>query len=75
MSEHDPASRSQSGDAASREPHYTVEFAEHEGWWRARCNCGADLGVYPDGEDAADALMQHAYEQGVLDERNGHVPR
>lgn len=40
-----------------------------DGWVKPVCNCKKKLGVYPGVEDAADALMQHAYEQGILDER------
>ena len=51
--------------------HYTREgtFNDRGGWWEAICDCGAKLGVFPDAEEACDALMQHAYEQGVLDGR------
>lgn len=45
--------------------HYSVEFRQDEaGWWRGKCVCGWGGGAYPDVEDAADALMDHAYEQG-----------
>lgn len=48
--------------------HYTESFEpDAEGWWRARCVCGRELGVFPTDEDACDALMEHAYEQGILD--------
>lgn len=56
-------------------PHISDEFEEKDGWWEPTCACGATLGVFPDVETAADALMEHAYEQGILDERHGHVPR
>jgi hypothetical protein len=47
--------------------HYSADFyANDEGWWEAVCNCGANLGVFPDAETACDALMQHAYEEGRL---------
>jgi hypothetical protein len=45
--------------------HYSVDFYEEASWWEAKCNCGANLGVFPDAETACDALMQHAYEEGV----------
>lgn len=45
--------------------HYTTELEENdEGWWPAKCACGAALGDFPAAEDAADALMDHAYQQG-----------
>lgn len=48
--------------------HYSVDFVQdHQGWWQGRCNCGLDLGVFPDPEDACDALMDHAYEAGTAD--------
>jgi hypothetical protein len=52
-----------------RQPmHFSVDFErDDEGWWPGRCNCGADLGVFPEAEDATDALMQHAREQGYLE--------
>jgi len=54
--------------------HYSVEFEQNaEGWFEPKCSCGQQLGVFPDAETAADALMQHAYEQGVLDERKHRV--
>lgn len=41
--------------------HYSVDFERNdEGWWPGRCVCGADLGMFPDAEDACDALMDHA---------------
>lgn len=48
---------------------------DDDGWWKPACCCGKELGIFPTAEDAADALMQHAYEQGILDERSGRVPR
>lgn len=45
--------------------HHSIDFYEHADWWEATCNCGANLGVFPDAETAADALMQHAYEEGL----------
>jgi hypothetical protein len=60
--------------AEPREPHYSVEFEENaEGWWQPSCSCGKALGIFPTAEDACDALMQHSYEQGILDERHGRV--
>lgn len=45
--------------------HYTTELVENdEGWWLAECVCGARLGTFPGAEDAADALMFHAYQAG-----------
>lgn len=46
--------------------HYSVEFErDGKGWWPGRCLCGWDGGMYPDAEDAADALMDHAFQVGV----------
>ena len=48
-------------------PHESLEFETNgEGWWEPVCTCGARPGVFPDAETACDALMQHAYEAGVL---------
>jgi hypothetical protein len=48
--------------------HYSVGFErDDEGWWLGRCHCGWEGGMYPDAEDAADALMDHAYACGVAD--------
>jgi hypothetical protein len=55
--------------------HYTLDFEENaEGWWKPRCVCGYVPGAFPTGEDAADALMQHAYEQGILDATRASRP-
>jgi hypothetical protein len=50
--------------------HYSVDLDDlvDGGFVKATCGCGADLGVYPTYEDAADALMWHAYERGIRDE-------
>lgn len=63
--------------SAATKPHFSVDFEDEQdgGWWRPLCNCGWEGGLFPGAEDACDALMQHAYEQGILDERKGHVPR
>ena len=48
--------------------HFTNDLTENaEGWWPAVCECGWQGGMYPSPEDAADGLMQHAYEAGWLD--------
>ena len=53
--------------------HYSVDFVQdHQGWWQGRCNCGRDLGVFPDPEDACDALMDHAFRAGY--ESRGYLP-
>ena len=56
--------------------HWTLDFErDDEGWWHGRCTCGWDGGEYPDAEDAADALMEHAYACGAVDatERAGRT--
>jgi hypothetical protein len=47
--------------------HYTVtgSFNDEGGWWEAVCECGENLGAFPDAETACDALMQHAYDEGT----------
>lgn len=48
--------------------HYSIDFErDDEGWWIGRCKCGWEGGWFPDAEDAADALMDHAYTEGVAD--------
>lgn len=49
--------------------HYSIEFEPNEeGWYEAKCKCGWDAGgVFPDAEDACDALMDHAYAEGIAD--------
>lgn len=50
--------------------HYSADFVQdHNGWWQGRCNCGLDLGMFPDPEDVCDALMDHAYEAGGAESR------
>ena len=51
--------------------HYSEDFEENdEGWWVPKCACGwVYAGVVPSAEDAADALMDHAYWAGQLDEK------
>ena len=50
--------------------HYSESFEQNgEGWYEPVCSCGAKPGVFPDAETACDALMQHAYEAGILTER------
>lgn len=45
--------------------HYSVDFfSDDAGWWSGQCQCGADLGAFPTAEDAADALMEHAFDAG-----------
>lgn len=48
--------------------HSTVDFEPDEaGWWRATCECGwYGPGPYPSAEDAADALMEHAFRTGWM---------
>ncbi len=48
------------------EPHITASGIEpnEEGWFIPRCQCGWKWIACPDAETAADALMEHAYEQG-----------
>lgn len=51
--------------------HYSVNFEPNErGWIHAECQCGWVFGLCPNAEDAADALMEHAYEQAVLENRD-----
>lgn len=53
---------------APQPEHYSVELEpDDEQWWPGRCSCGADLGPFPTAEDAADGLMQHAYDAGYAD--------
>jgi hypothetical protein len=48
--------------------HYSMDLApDEEGWWPGRCKCGWDGGMYPSADDAADALMDHAYTEGAAD--------
>lgn len=50
--------------------HYSVEFQENaEGWWPAKCNCGVDLGLFPEAEIAIDELMDHARSVGRCEAR------
>jgi hypothetical protein len=37
------------------------------GWYRARCECGWNVAPFPGIEDAVDALMDHAYLEGMDD--------
>jgi len=47
--------------------HYSLDLAEDDqGWFPGRCNCGADLGIFPTAEDACDALMDHAFDAGIV---------
>ena len=41
--------------------------AEPDGSYRARCECGFNYGPFPGVEDAVDALMDHAYMEGMDD--------
>ena len=55
--------------------HYTDTWEETDsGFWSAICSCGVDLGFFPDSEVAADALMDHAYQQGLNDSRRRAEP-
>lgn len=48
--------------------HVTVDLEPNdEGWYPAVCQCGQSLGIFPAAEDAADALMDHAYKAGLRD--------
>lgn len=48
--------------------HFSVDFfADEEGWWIPRCNCGFVGSPCPDAEDAVDVLMDHAYEVAVME--------
>jgi hypothetical protein len=52
--------------------HYTVEGMDDTddlGFFSPVCACGWPCPPCPDQETAADALMQHAYEAGILTER------
>jgi hypothetical protein len=54
--------------------HYSTEFErDDEGWWPGRCVCGWDGGMYPDAEDAADALMDHAADAARKDAKTKGV--
>lgn len=45
--------------------HYSIDLVSDDaGWWHGKCQCGMDLGAFPEAEDAADALMQHAFDVG-----------
>jgi hypothetical protein len=48
--------------------HYTVDGIEQDdlGFYVAVCACGWRLPACPDEGIAADGLMQHAYEAGIL---------
>ena len=48
--------------------HYSVALEpDEDDWYDGRCHCGKDLGKFPTAEDACDALMDHAYFEGVAD--------
>ncbi len=48
--------------------HVTIRLEENdEGWWEAICQCNWYGGLFPTAEDAADALMDHAYTEGIED--------
>lgn len=51
--------------------HYTVDGMEEDklGFLVPRCACGWVCPPSPDVETATDFLMQHAYEAGILTER------
>ena len=52
----------------SASDHYSIAFFENdEGEWEAYCKCSIGLGFFPSAEDACDALMEHAYIEGVVD--------
>ena len=66
----DPASIA----ASIPDAHYSVNFEpNNEGWYVPECQCGWSWPVVPDAETCADALMQHAYEQGILDHSEGRI--
>lgn len=52
----------------SDKQHFSVDlFEDDNGWFPVQCECGWRGGVFPTAEDACDALMQHAREQGYLE--------
>lgn len=52
-------------DRTPQPEHYSVGLeANDEQWFPGRCSCGVDLGMFPTAEDAADALMDHAFSAG-----------
>jgi len=58
----------------SRAEHYSVNFERNEdGWYVPECVCGWKWAAVPDAEDAADALMQHAREQGYLEAQRDSI--
>lgn len=55
--------------------HYASDFtADDDGFWPGKCECGWNGGLFPGPEDAADALMDHAYEHGWKGCRRVHLP-
>lgn len=45
--------------------HYCIGLDEpKDGWYIGQCKCGWNGGEYPTADDACDALMDHAYEEG-----------
>jgi len=60
------------GTGPTPDAHYSVNFEPNdEGWYVPECQCGWTWAPVPDAEDAADALMQHAREQGYLEAKRG----
>lgn len=65
---------SQPNDQPAADAHYSVNFEENdEGWYVPECQCGWTWAPVPDAETAADALMEHAYVQGVRDHKKGRA--
>lgn len=47
--------------------HYSLDLEpDDQGWFTAKCNCGWEAVGYPTAEDTCDALMQHAFEAGLV---------
>jgi hypothetical protein len=55
--------------------HYTVDGLEQDerGFFVPKCACGWECFPCPDEDTATDALMQHAYEAGILTERKART--
>ncbi len=48
--------------------HYSVALEpDDEQWWPGNCHCGVSLGMFPTAEDACDALMDHARQEGYAE--------
>lgn len=53
--------------------HVTADgtLTTEDGWYEARCSCGFKLGQLPDLETTVDVLMEHAYDVGLREARDG----